>query len=451
MNTTLVNVPGVQIKEVLLSGAPIAGVSTSIAGFVGIAPLTRFLGIAKSITSKDQFDMLYILADPVDPNKQSSTDSPPAGTTPAGTAPAGTTPSGTPPAGTTPAGTAPAATTSAGSPPATPTPADPASAPATQAQDKDATKSTPLSRAVHGFFDNGGSHCYIVNVDKDLSTADQVTKVTNGLNQLWVIDEISILAAPGFPDASVATALQTQAEKLGDRVALIDPPKEKVEDPGGLSPKPSTEGFLAYYYPRVAVAKELKEDPALEYVTPVGHIAGVYARVDASRGVHKAPANEGIRGVLSVEQLITDAQQEVMNPKGINAIRVFNGNVVIWGARTTSSGTMWRYINIRRLVNYIEKSLQAGLRWAVFEPNNDTLKKQITRSVRDFLTGIWRDGGLYGATADEAFYVRFPEIYNTGAERALGKLTMEIGLKPSYPAEFIIIRIGLLIQDDSAA
>jgi phage tail sheath protein FI len=148
--------------------------------------------------------------------------------------------------------------------------------------------------------------------------------------------------------------------------------------------------------------------------------------------------------------LLTDAQQDTLNQIGINVLRVFSGNVVVWGARTLSTDTLWRYINVRRLVNYVEESIQVGLRWAVFEPNTLTLRKQITRAVRDFLDGVWRDGGLFGATAEEAYYVRFPELYNTDAERALGRLTVEIGLRVSFPAEFIIVRIGLILQSPTA-
>ena len=193
------------------------------------------------------------------------------------------------------------------------------------------------------------------------------------------------------------------------------------------------------------------DSAAPDYVTPVGHIAGVYARVDAGRGVHKAPANEALRGVLGVQQMLTDAHQNQMNPNGVNALRSVAGNVVIWGARTVSTEVDWRYINVRRLVNYIEESLQEGLRWAVFEPNNLTLRKQITRSVNGFLDGVWRDGALFGETAQQAYYVRFPEMFNRDEDRAQGKLTIEIGLRVTYPAEFIIIRIGLLMQDASTA
>jgi phage tail sheath protein FI len=378
MATTYVNTPGVQVKEVRLGPSPIAGVSTSIAGFVGKAPNSTnaaFADKARLITSADQFIADYI--------------------------------------------------------------GNPAAA---------NLRSTDLSRAVLGFFANGGQKCYVLHISKANPVAsDYVT----ALKKLEEIDEITIIAAPGRTAATVHTALKDQAEQTGDRIALLDPPPA-VADPGTLT-TPLDSAYAAYYYPRVTVGKFLDTDPDTENVTPVGHIAGVYARVDTERGVHKAPANESIRGVLGVEDQLTDAQQNDLNPKGINVLRVFTGNVVIWGARTLSiADTTWRYINIRRLVNYIEESLQEGLRWAVFEPNTLTLRKQITRSVRDFLSGVWRDGGLFGETANDSFYVRFPDVYNTATDRSLGKLTMEVGLLAAYPAEFIIIRIGLLTQDPNA-
>src|SRR5262249_44642803 len=151
--------------------------------------------------------------------------------------------------------------------------------------------------------------------------------------------------------------------------------------------------------------------------TPTGHVAGIYARVDGTRGVHKAPANYPIRGALGVEQALTDADQNALNVDGVNLLRVFTDGTVVWGARTllahAAADRTYAYLNVRRLTNYIEKSLRQGLRWAVFEPNNLALRQQINRSASGFLNGVWRDGGLFGATAADAFYVRFPDIYNT--------------------------------------
>jgi uncharacterized protein len=390
MPTTFDNLPGVQIKEVRLGAPPIAGVGTSTAGFVGAAPKAgQFTGVARSVTSADQFAADYV---------------------------------------------------------------------------GDAAASTPLSRAVLGFFANGGHECYVVNVE---STA--AAEVVNGLKLLEVIDAIAIIAAPGHTEPEVYAELEDQATRTGDRFAILDPPpRSVVVDAATGTPnwdllktnganRPPASDYAAFYYPRILVGKQLPDDPAPDpanqesFVTPVGHIAGVYARVDSARGVHKAPANEQILGALGVEHAVTDSDQNSLNAEGVNVLRVFSGATVVWGARTLSATTDWRYINVRRLVNYIEESIQDGLRWAVFEPNTLALRQQIARSARGFLDGVWRDGALFGATAEEAYYVRFPELYNTDTERALGRLTVEIGLRVSFPAEFIIVRIGLLLQSASAA
>ncbi len=317
----------------------------------------------------------------------------------------------------------------------------------------DADTSTALSRAVLGFFANGGTACYVVNTDDE-----NKDKIKAGIQLLEVIDEVAILAAPGQIDPVVYQELEDQATRTGDRFALLDPPPKvtaltDITKGGGKRPPDSI--YSAFYYPRIMVGKQLKNDPDMEAITPIGHIAGVYARVDANRGVHKAPANERVLGALGVEHALTDADQNTLNVDGVNLLRVFSEGTVVWGARTLLANDApdrtYMYVNVRRLVNYIEESLQEGLRWAVFEPNNLALRQQITRAVRGFLDRVWRDGGLFGATADEAYYVRFPDIYNTDTDRALGKLTVEIGLRVSYPAEFIIIRIGIITQSATTA
>jgi phage tail sheath protein FI len=184
-----------------------------------------------------------------------------------------------------------------------------------------------------------------------------------------------------------------------------------------------------------------------EFWPPSGHIAGVYARTDQQRGVHKAPANTNIRGALGVERRLTDEEQGPLNLMGINVIRVFPGQSqpVVWGARTTAGDLdrNWQYVNIRRLFLFLEESIQEGIRWAVFEPNNLLLWQKLKRTITEFLTRVWRDGALFGETADQAFYVRIDEVLNPDSSRALGRLYIEIGVRPAYPAEFIIVRIGI--------
>lgn len=322
----------------------------------------------------------------------------------------------------------------------------------------DATTSTTLSYAVQGFFQNGGTECYVVNTD---STA--AADIVSGIKLLEVLTDVEIIAAPGSStNSTVSAELEGQASRTGDRFAILDAPA-KTNDLATLikggSDRPKDSIWAAFYYPRIQVAPALKGDAQDTvknpiWVPPTGHIAGVCARVDGNKGVHKAPANEVIVGALALEHLLTDSDQNTLNNDGVDAIRNFSAGPTIWGARTLLASDApdktFLYVNVRRLTTYIEQSLKIGLRFAVFEPNNLPLRQTITRSVNAFLTGVWRDGGLFGATAAEAFYVRFPDVFNTDTDRAQGKLTIEVGLRVSYPAEFIIVRIGLLLQSASS-
>jgi phage tail sheath protein FI len=180
-------------------------------------------------------------------------------------------------------------------------------------------------------------------------------------------------------------------------------------------------------------------------VPPSGHICGIMARVDNTKGVHKAPANEIVRGAFGVQTTMSNEEQGLLNLRGINVIRVFQqgGAPVVWGARTTATDLNWLYVNVRRLFLYVEESIQEGINYAVFEPNDQKLWKKLKLSISDFLTRVWRDGGLFGETADKAYYVRIDESLNPESEKRLGRLHIEIGLRPTYPAEFIIVRIGI--------
>jgi hypothetical protein len=176
---------------------------------------------------------------------------------------------------------------------------------------------------------------------------------------------------------------------------------------------------------------------------PSGHLAGVYARVDAERGVFKAPANEQIRGVIGLERVIGRNDQDHLNPEGINCIRSFPGRgILIWGARTLSSDAQWRYINVRRLFCNIEESILQGTQWIVFEPNDQVLWRQIRRDISAYLTVQWRSGSLFGSTAEQAFFVKCDEETNPSELRDLGYCIVEVGLSPVKPAEFVVFRIS---------
>jgi hypothetical protein len=178
-------------------------------------------------------------------------------------------------------------------------------------------------------------------------------------------------------------------------------------------------------------------------VPPSGYMAGIWARSDNERGVHKAPANEVLRGVLDSAMPITKGEQDVLNPLGINCIRSFPGRGLrVWGARTLSSDPAWRYVSVRRLFNFVEKSIERGTQWVVFEPNDHNLWAKVRRDAGAFLTVCWRDGQLFGRTPEEAFYVKCDEELNPQEIRDQGKLIIEIGMAPVKPAEFVIFRFS---------
>jgi phage tail sheath protein FI len=263
------------------------------------------------------------------------------------------------------------------------------------------------------------------------------------------IDDVSMVCAPGRSDVDVQSALVSHCELMQDRFAILESRlgaelfgSDGVEGqrPGVTSPR----GYAALYYPWLQVATPTGRRTL---VPPSGHVAGVYARTDDLRGVHKAPAGEEatVNGALAVERTMSDIDQGLLNLQGINVIRVFRpgGRPLVWGARTTASDTNWQYVNIRRLFLYLEESIQEGIDWAVFEPNNLQLWQKLKRTITAFLTRAWRDGALFGASAEDAFYVRIDEALNPFSEQQLGRLYIEIGCRPSYPAEFIVVRIGI--------
>ncbi len=334
----------------------------------------------------------------------------------------------------------------------------------------EATTSTALSNAVHGFFLNGGRRCYVVNVPRGQAIVGDARQ-RRGVQLLEAVDEVAIVAAPGYTDPASYEALLSHCENLQDRVAILDPPKtfksvdqltqvaevavpeaegarpraraEAAEAPAaGLKPRQSDGGYGAFYFPNLVVRDPLTGKNV--EVAPSGHLAGIYARTDATRGVHKAPANEPVRGALTVAYRVTHAEQEMLNQAGVNCIRFFsNEGVRVWGARTLApSASNWRYLNVRRLFNVVEESIAKNTRWCVFEPNDRRLWGAITRDVTAFLTAIWRDGALLGRTPEEAFFVRCDEETNPPDSIDAGRVVTVVGMAPVKPAEFIVFRIG---------
>ncbi|MBI1878878.1 MAG: phage tail sheath family protein [Chloroflexi bacterium] len=243
---------------------------------------------------------------------------------------------------------------------------------------------------------------------------------------------------------AVQTAMIAHCERLGDRVAILDAPPNMLPqeikkwrmDTAGYD-----SSYAALYYPWIQVDDPLTNRPIL--IPPSGHMAGIWARNDNTRGVHKAPANEIVQGAVGVAYNTTKGEQDTLNPNGVNCIRAFPGRGIrVWGARTLSSNPSWRYINVRRLFNYVEKSIERGTQWVVFEPNDLLLWARVRRDVSAFLSTVWSEGALFGAAPNQAFYVKCDSELNPPESRDLGRLIVEIGICPVKPAEFVIFRIS---------
>ncbi|MFI6049641.1 phage tail sheath family protein [Streptomyces violascens] len=277
-----------------------------------------------------------------------------------------------------------------------------------------------------------------------------------GFGGLEALDEINMVAVPdlmaayqqGLIDLEQVKAVQlglvAHCELMGDRMAVLDPPpglnardirKWRMEGAGYDS------RYAALYYPWIK-----SFDPSTgqtKIVPPSGHMAGIWARNDAERGVHKAPANEIVRGAVDLELQITRGEQDLLNPIGVNCIRAFPGRGIrVWGARTLASDPAWRYLNVRRYFNYLEESILIGTQWVVFEPNDHALWARIRRNISAFLVNEWRNGALFGQRPEDAFYVKCDEETNPPESVDLGRVVCEIGIAPVKPAEFVVFRLA---------
>ena len=308
-----------------------------------------------------------------------------------------------------------------------------------------------LAYAVRGFFENDGQLCYVVRLD---DTVPAVTALRGGLDALAPLDTIDLICAPDIvrprqpgdlpPDPVEVRAMQAavleHCDTLGDRFAILDSlPSADVnkvlEQRRGLN---GTNGAL--YYPWLQVP----DGPALTggYVPPCGHVAGVYARSDQRVGVHKAPANDILKGVLDLEVNLTDAQQGLLNPEGVNGVRAFPGRGIrVWGARTLSGDPVWTYVNVRRLFLTAGRWIERNMSGAVFEPNDTRLWARIGRELTAYFNDLFRRGALKGRTAQEAFYVKCDAETNPPEVRDAGMVVTEIGLAPALPGEFVVVRI----------
>jgi phage tail sheath protein FI len=316
--------------------------------------------------------------------------------------------------------------------------------------------------SLEGFFSNGGGKCYVYLMGvSDLDTSlceNQNDKL--GLYAFDDCEDIAIMAAPGLSRSQQREMLE-MCEIRKDRFAILDGP---IVSAGDMSIPASAKGYGAIYVPWVKVTKPswfvgnqdinikgplrrklIKAEKNELFVPPSGHLCGLMARVDTERGVHKAPANELVLGITGLSQNINRLEQAQYNDRGINCIRDFKDRGIrVWGARTlaTKSDPSWKYINVRRLFIMVEQSIMLGSQWAVFEPNDQTLWKKIQRDVRSYLMRVWRSGALFGATPEEAFYVKCDSETNPRYLIDAGQVNVQVGICPVKPAEFVVFAIG---------
>ncbi|MFE1766719.1 phage tail sheath family protein [Streptomyces angustmyceticus] len=277
-----------------------------------------------------------------------------------------------------------------------------------------------------------------------------------GFGGLEALDEVNMVAVPdlmaayqqGLIDEEQVKAVQlgliAHCELMGDRMAVLDPPpalnardiRRWRQEIAGYDSR-----YAALYYPWIKVFDPTSGQSRI--VPPSGHMAGVWARNDSERGVHKAPANEIVRGAVDLELQITRGEQDLLNPVGVNCIRAFPGRGIrVWGARTLASDPAWRYLNVRRYFNYLEESILIGTQWVVFEPNDEALWARIRRNISAFLVNEWRSGALFGQRPEDAFYVKCDAETNPVESVDLGRVVCEIGIAPVKPAEFVVFRLA---------
>jgi phage tail sheath protein FI len=282
-----------------------------------------------------------------------------------------------------------------------------------------------------------------------------------GVGGLEALDDVTIVAMPDLmglyqrgqidmKGVQIAqTAMMNHCEAMHDRVAILDAPPDMSPQQirnWRLKEANYDSKYAALYYPWIEVEDPLQRGKTM-MLPPSGHMAGIWTRNDSERGVFKAPANEVVRGAVGLERQITMNEQDSLNPEGINCIRAFPGRGIrVWGARTLSSDPQWRYLNVRRLFNFIEASIQRGTQWVVFEPNDMDLWQRIRRDITSFLYQTWLSGALFGATPDQAFFVKCDEETNPPELIDAGRVTIEIGISPVKPAEFVVFRIGQLVN-----
>ncbi len=297
---------------------------------------------------------------------------------------------------------------------------------------------------------SGGSDGSADAVDGSVFTgADQGHGKRTGLQAFLDNEEVSIMAIPGVTDPQVQLSLIAHCENLGNRFAVLDLPRGKNSVADLVAHRGMVDSsYAAVYHPWLQVY-----DPGTKsniFVPPSGAVAGIYGRTDQARGVHKAPANEAVHDCTGLEYQYNDGEQNILNPKGINLIRRFSGRgILVWGARTCSSDSQWKYVNVRRLFIFLEESIKRSTTWVIFETNDQNLWARVKGMIENFLTHVWRNGALMGVSPEEAFFVKVDMSTMTQSDIADGRLVCLIGVAPVRPAEFVIFRIAQKTSEQS--
>jgi len=316
--------------------------------------------------------------------------------------------------------------------------------------DRASMLSSEVSRTLQSGIDD------LVNIDDNtfigVSSDDPGSRT--GIQSLENEESISMVSVPGRVDISLQKSLVGHCEKMRYRFAVIDVPSNS-DTADAISHRQNFDTTrAALYYPWLVVPDLFGERGDLLRIAPSGHVMGIYARTDTTRGVWKAPANEVVRGILQFETSVTKGQQDILNPVHVNAFRDFrtaNRGLRLWGGRTLSSDAEWKYVNVRRLFLFLEQSIERGMQFAVFEPNTETLWATVKQSISNFLTGVWRQGGLEGIKEEEAFFVNVGyNVTMTQTDIDNGRLIIEVGVAPVKPAEFVIIRISQKTREATA-
>ena len=286
-----------------------------------------------------------------------------------------------------------------------------------------------LPYSVEGFFGNGGKRCYVCRVNDG--------NYASALAKLEAVDASIIYSPNAQATSGLVTELIGHCERLRNRFAIFD--SLKGQDPSSVT-KPGDSSFAALYYPWIYV-REAETGP-LRLVPPGGQIAGIYAHTDIEFGVHKAPANQLVKGAVDLELTMKSYQQDSLTPQGINSIRNFAGRgILVWGARTLSNDPEWKYVTVRRLMIYLEQSIKKGTAWVTFEPNNAATWAKVKSQTENFLTQTWKNGMLMGASQQEAFFVHCDQTTMNQNDVDNGRINLLIGVAVMKPAEFIILRI----------